>query len=66
MATLRKTSSSQPRESAENFAMKCEILLLGMEQQKETAREMARLARRMCEQAIQMKKLPRDRFYRSH
>lgn len=60
MDTLRKTSSNGPGKSDENFAMKCEVLLLGMEQQKETAREMARLARQMCEQALQMKKLPRS------
>ena len=56
---IKVPSNNERDQIVASFAMRCEVLLLGMEKQKETAREMAQLARRMSEQALQMKQLPR-------
>ncbi len=55
MASSRKLSNPPPTENATNFALTYEALLRGMEQQKETARDMAQRARQMYEQAVKMR-----------
>lgn len=55
MASRRNSSTPPPAESMANLAQTYETLLLGMERQRENAREMARRARQMYDQALKMR-----------
>ena len=55
MAARRKASETAQSESHENIAVQYEMMLQGMERQKENAREMARRARQMYDQAVSMR-----------